>query len=235
MAAQYTEISLEDMERFLKRGFRALRPKQGIMRNEYYYDLNLGDSVAVRVWTSVKRGTAAGAGVGEDAIRVQMISAKTARPLMKGKAPIVKRTQNWKDSLQNRIEDVLEAYDEKEGYWEAAASGVPAPHSAIPEGEENVDTVEEETPPQRPVVTGPPPSDKQVGFASALLRKLGESGWEQYPFFRRFPFRNLPDGDDLRQQLNSRQVSALIEELLRLGFGRRYAAGELAYLMDDVE
>jgi hypothetical protein len=126
MAAQYTEVTLDDMEKFLKRGFRALRPKQAVQNGEYFYDLALSPNVAIRVWTSVRRGSSSGAGVGEDAIRVQLMGVPNKRPLMAGKAPIVKRTQGWRNTLQNKIEDLMESYDEREGYWEARAGGTPA-------------------------------------------------------------------------------------------------------------
>jgi len=116
MAAQFTEVTLEDMERFLKRAYRALRPKQGESRGEVYYDLNLSDNkIFIRVWTSIRPRSGTGAGVGQDAIRVTMIT-RAGKPLMpKGK--IVKRTQNWRNSLQGRIEELLETYEAKTGYW----------------------------------------------------------------------------------------------------------------------
>lgn len=123
MAAQYTEISLDEMETFLKRAFRALRPRQGVQRGEYYYDLKLSDHVVIRVWTSIQRGSQSGAGVGQDAIRIQLIGVQVDRPLMKGKAPIVKRTQGWKNSLQGKVEDLLETYEEKPDYWDSRGSG----------------------------------------------------------------------------------------------------------------
>ncbi len=121
MAAQFTEVTLDEMDRFLKRGWRTLRPKPASERGEVYYDLSLSDNVVIRVWTSIGASRSSGAGVGEDAIRVQLFSNKTRRPLMKGKAPIVKRTQGWKDNLQDRIEDYMEKYDEKEEAIEAGA------------------------------------------------------------------------------------------------------------------
>jgi hypothetical protein len=120
MAAQFTEITIEEMDKYLKRAFRALRPKQNQKHSEYYYDLTLGPFVGVRVWTSVTRA-GVGAGVGSDAIRIQLISLKDERPLEKGKAPIVKRTQGWKNSLQDRIEDCIEKYESNHEFWEGWA------------------------------------------------------------------------------------------------------------------
>jgi len=118
MAAQYIEITLEEMEKFLKRGFRALRPKQGQQRGEIYFDLHLGQFVGIRVWSSIRPHSGTGAEVGADAIRVQLISLKDQGPLEKGKAPIVKRTQGWRNGLQDRIEELAEKYEDNDEFWE---------------------------------------------------------------------------------------------------------------------
>lgn len=123
MAATFTEVSLEDMETFLKRAFRALRPKKGTDRGEIYFDLSLSPNVVVRVWTSIRPHSGTGAGVGEDAIRIQLMYTTTKRPLLTGKAPIVKRTQGWKSNLQDRVEDMIEKYEEKDEYWEERSGG----------------------------------------------------------------------------------------------------------------
>jgi len=122
MAAQFTEITLEEMEKFLKRGFRALHPERGNKLGEVYYDLKLGKFVGIRVWTSIRPHSGMGAEVGADAIRVQFVSLKDQGPLEKGKAPIVKRTQNWRDSLQDRIEELVEKYEDNDEFWEQWAA-----------------------------------------------------------------------------------------------------------------
>lgn len=119
MAAQYTVISLEEMTKFLTRGFHALNPKKSVERGEVIFDLFFSPRVGVRVWTSIPASGSSGAGVGQDAIRVQFFHFAKNRPLHKGKAPIVKRTQGWKDSLTDRIEELMEKYDDSEAYWEA--------------------------------------------------------------------------------------------------------------------
>ena len=124
MAATYTEITLEDMEKFLKRGFRALRPKQELKNGEIVYDLSLSGNVAIRIFTSIHRGSGMGAGKGSDSIKILLWGPKIRRPLTSGKAaPIVKRTEGWRNSLQSRIEDMMELYEEKEGYWESKGGG----------------------------------------------------------------------------------------------------------------
>lgn len=127
MSAQFTEITFDDMSKFILRSWRALRPKQGTEKREIYYDLALSDNVAIRIWTSIGVGRNTGADIGSDAIRIQLLAKKGGRswPLVQGKAPIVKRTQGWKNNLQDRVEDYIELYEEKEAVFEATATGNP--------------------------------------------------------------------------------------------------------------
>jgi hypothetical protein len=110
MAAQFTEVTLEDMRTFLKRAFHALEPqKEEVNRGEIVISLPLSERVAIKVFTSVHKGAEQAAGVGDDAIRVGIY--RDGRPLKSGKWPIVKRTQGWKDNLRERVEDMLEKSD----------------------------------------------------------------------------------------------------------------------------
>lgn len=119
MSAQYTSISVEDMQAFLGRAFRVMHPTPHDLRGEMVIDLALNDekTVGIRVWTSIPSGASHGAAVGADAIRVQFFNFGRGYPMEKGKAPIVKRTQGWRDNLKDRIEDVIEKYDDNEEYW----------------------------------------------------------------------------------------------------------------------
>ena len=121
-AAAFTPISIGDVEQFLHRAFRAMKPHPGpTIRGELTFDLHLSENVVVRIFTSVHQGSQAGADVGTDAVRIGLYSAKSGRPLKAGKLPIVKRTQNWRDNLRERIEDEIADYDDREGYWESRA------------------------------------------------------------------------------------------------------------------
>lgn len=112
----YVEVTLDDMDRFLKRGYRALRPKQGTARGEIYYDLDVSDrKIFIRVWTSIHPRSGTGAGVGEDAIRVAFVTAGNSG-LIKG-SKTVKRTGRWKSTLQEKIEELLEMYESQADYW----------------------------------------------------------------------------------------------------------------------
>jgi hypothetical protein len=168
---RYVEVTLDDMDLFLKRAFRALKPKKGESRGEVYYDLNLSDGeVLIRVWTSIRPRSQAGAGLGEDAIRVTMIT-KGGKPLMpKGK--IVMRTKNWKNALQDRIEDLHEVYEDKAEYWktrrrerDGEAPGRDDAESEVPR-QENV-----EGPRSGPKKTTPP-TTFEGGY-----RNLGGDQW----------------------------------------------------------
>jgi hypothetical protein len=123
MAAQFTSISIQDMQQFLGRSFRAMHPTAHNLRGEVVIDLALNDekTIGIRVWTSIPAGGTQGADVGTDAIRVQFFNFHGNHPLERGKAPIVKRTQNWRENLKDRIGDIMEKYQDQEEYWEARA------------------------------------------------------------------------------------------------------------------
>lgn len=196
MAATFTEISLEEMEKFLKRGFRILRPKKSTERGEIYFDLSLSPNVVVRVWTSIGASNSSAADAGADAIRVQLMSAKTRRPLMKGKAPIVKRTQGWKANLQERIEDLIETYEDKDEYWESRADPgwAPRPDSAPehdhspnhrPQEDDSHTDLDDRTPdPSQPVeeerkapVLDTPPRPRSPVDLKGTFTKLRNGDW----------------------------------------------------------
>lgn len=118
MAAMFTEVTLPEMDSFLRRAFRALKPKPNTWRGEVAYDLFLSDKVVVRVYTSISPSRGVGADIGSDAIRVGLYSTN-GRPLKSGKMPIVKRTQNWRDNLRERVEEAMEQYQLHEDEIEA--------------------------------------------------------------------------------------------------------------------
>ena len=118
--ATFTQITLREMDSYLKRAFRALRPVATVVRGEIAYDLYLNETktIGIRVMTSIGHGSEMAAEHGADAIRVGFFNYAGNHPLIAGKFPIVKRTQGWRDSLKDRIEDYMEMYEEKEDYWE---------------------------------------------------------------------------------------------------------------------
>lgn len=120
MAAVYTEVSLEDMDKLLKRAFYDMRPKRGSFSGSYYYDLKAGDNVAIRVWTSVSVSTGVSRGKQKSPMKVLLVSLKrNGFPLEK--ATVVKRTQKWRTTLQDLIEEKIEMYESKTDYWEHRA------------------------------------------------------------------------------------------------------------------
>jgi hypothetical protein len=116
--AEYTQVSLDEMDKFLRRTFRALRPKPGVEFRNVVYDLHLSPNVAIRVWTSIREGQEVVKDVGERPIKVQFVNLRTGRPLLEGKAAIVKRVKGWRDNLEDRVEELIEKYEENPSAWE---------------------------------------------------------------------------------------------------------------------
>lgn len=177
MAATFTEITAEDMEKFLKRGFRALRPKKALKNGEVVYDLNLSENVAIRIYTTIRPNSGLGAGKGSDSIKILLWGPKTQRPLTAGKAaPIVKRTEGWRNSLQNRIEDMMELYEEKEPYWEGKG-GAP---QQVDDRDTDLDDGEGQAPPPPPVDNGGPLygtfTKTRAGGWAAKIKGTGRPG-----------------------------------------------------------
>lgn len=221
MAAKFTEVTLEDMDRFLKRGFRALRPKASKERGEVYYDLHLSSNVVIRVWTSIGASSGAGADVGADAIRVQLYGKGSNRPLKKGKAPIVKRTQGWKDNLQDRIEDEIESYEDKESYWESRATGE-RPAEVREEAPLTPSSISDPSPTDTTVNNSPDaPTDKQIRYVQVLLRGLTHNDWVSQRMNLRFKMDSVPGERELRG-MSKKMVSLLIDVLKDSGYGRRF-------------
>lgn len=114
---QFVQFSLEEMAKFLTRSYHALKPEKGADRGEIFYDLSLSDKVAIRVWTSIGVGYSTARPMGGDAIKVQLRQKGPSGKILYQGA-IVKRTQGWKDSLQDRISETMEEYDSNEAFYD---------------------------------------------------------------------------------------------------------------------
>ncbi len=116
-AATFVPVALEDMEKVINRGFRALRPKRVVSPyREYQYfltpDLEQPQYV-IRINSSIFAGSAEARDNGEDSIRIVLLDTKRDKPLMDGRYQRVHRTMNWRDNLRSRIEDALEEFEDK--------------------------------------------------------------------------------------------------------------------------
>jgi len=176
---RYVEVTLEEMASFLKRAFRALRPKRGESRGEVYFDLNLSDDeVIIRVWSSINPRRGTGAGVGEDAIRVTLITKGGKALMPKGK--IVMRTKNWRNALQDRVEELHELYESKAEYWKHKRrerdEGVSSPRDTLPSMEP--DTESPDGPPsRRSLPPGPGLKHEEPDTFEGEYRSLPGGGW----------------------------------------------------------
>jgi hypothetical protein len=139
-------VSLDDIDKLLKRSFHSMRPKRGEYGGAYYYDLGISDNVAIRVYTSVLVRSEMSRGSESKPMSVTLVAPKLKRRLESGKLPIAKRTQNWRTTLLDLIEDKIELYEEKEQYWEGrAGGGAPDPEKgAVEDDDADLDLVVDE-------------------------------------------------------------------------------------------
>ncbi len=172
MAARYTEVTLEDMTRALKRRFRSYRPRQSTVQREVVFDLKIDDHVAVRVWSSIVPGRDVGKGVGQDAIRIQLVSLQKGVPLQRGKAPIVKRTQNWAENLERRVNEAVLVYNDSADFW----AGLARKKDGVQQVVREEATPPEGDAPKKPRYAPPDVSDKQVNLLVRLIRPVRRAG-----------------------------------------------------------
>jgi len=118
--AVYTEASLQEWDTFFKRAFHALHPRQGNSMGEVTYDLFLTPKIGIRVRTTVPTEGAQTRKSGADVIQMIMYDFGKNRPIMPRNMILkVKRTQNWRDGVRDRIEKYMEMFDEHEEDIEA--------------------------------------------------------------------------------------------------------------------
>ena len=100
MAAEYQNISAEDMESFMVHiGFQQANP--GHPCKETVYEAPYGDGFRIRVYSTIVRGS--GRDVGGDAIRVCCVNENND---LFHSTKRVHRTQNWRRNLLNRIDSI---------------------------------------------------------------------------------------------------------------------------------
>lgn len=248
MAAVYTEVTLEEIEKFLKRSFRASRPRRGVRNGEIIFELALGDAVGIRVQTSIRAGGSVSRSVGKDTIMAGLISLKDKGPLSGDDFLVVKRTQNWRDGLKDRIETLMEKYHDKLEFWEDWASTRQRrddPAKAMRQQEEEArrdpDEDDNDGEPRRPLTpppaqVQPPPkrfdpsrmvgdiTDKQFNWLSNLLRGMTPAKWDAIDGTRKTELPTYPKNKGELRGITKGQASALIDLLYTPKL--RYAAWE---------
>lgn len=131
---RYVEITKDEMEKFIKNSYRPYRPKPGRVGDMLTYTLRLGPNVGLKIHTSVTIGRTEARGLGDESIEVFLVSLKLAgrreylmtRATLKSKGIVlVMRTRNWRSALDDRVDKLIDIYEENEEYWEqrAAAQG----------------------------------------------------------------------------------------------------------------
>jgi hypothetical protein len=115
----FVQMSYSDIKTYLTRAWSGFRQRELVIRGERAIAVlfDEGGHIGALVFTSVGAGAETAAGKGADAIRVGFYNFKNNKPLMTGKFPIVKRTTGWKDSLDDRIQEHMDSYLDKEAYW----------------------------------------------------------------------------------------------------------------------
>lgn len=195
MPRGYVGVTREEMDKFLRRTFRALRPTPNDRGGELIYTLRLSQNVGIKVLTSIAAGGQSGASSGEDAIRVIFISLKRPYPRdsLMGKARSkevgksrVHRTENWRTNLKKLVQLFIQKYHEKLDYWEHRATA----------DLDNPDA----------------PSEKQIAYTLQLIREAPVSNWGGLGIEA---VVEKPTADSL-SQMDKKDVSRLIEKLKEL-------------------
>ncbi len=110
--ATFVGFTYEEFNKYMGRAFRALRPKPVDRGGEISYVLTITDRFVVIVQSSIHKGYDTAAQSGTDPIRVgwgYLDQGGKFRPLV-AKFEIVKRTENWRDNLEDRVNDFVSEY-----------------------------------------------------------------------------------------------------------------------------
>lgn len=117
MPATYTRITLDDMRATLKaeRGWKEDTDFEYGTPREYVFtrDLTTLPGFRIKVYTSISKSNAHSRDKGRDAIRVVAIRKVGNEWRGLAKASRVHRTQNWRDNLMARIEQVFSLCKER--------------------------------------------------------------------------------------------------------------------------
>jgi len=248
MAARFVEVTLEEMERALKRRFRAYRPRKSTAAGKSgdymnVFDLKIDDHVAIRVWSSIPVARGKGRGVGEDSIKVQMVSLQKKFSLQskKNRAIIVQRSRNWADNLEKRITQLQLLYNESADFWSNLAmqrDGIKPPDPRDEPMPEPTPGPPEDVVSEKPRYAGPPVSEAQMKYLVSLIITARDAGlWDSYAKDYGLPEGYITKGA-LKEVLSggrdgsaSKLISALIKATK--GLGRRYATTEEALGLND--
>ena len=117
MAAEYTEISLAEMNDFMRfNGFALVgvdkTTHEALWGHEHQYDYTHADTgLTVRMFSTIDKRDGAGRRSGGDAIRLILLRPD-GKPMRGSKFTRVHRVKNWRKNLLARIDYIMERLDD---------------------------------------------------------------------------------------------------------------------------
>lgn len=110
-------ITFEEFQKYVTRAFRAFRPQHVVLDTQHAWILSLSPRIKVAIHSSIY-ASGMSAPSGTQPIKVGFMFAKGTTPgaalaPLHGKESwaIVKRTDNWRDNLEDRVNDCIEKYE----------------------------------------------------------------------------------------------------------------------------
>jgi len=117
--ATYTKFTLDELDQFLRRSFRALKPVRKEGTTDYFYDLYLSQGIKIQVWTSIYKGDTEVKGTRRPPMKIVFVGRRGRIGPPKSDEIVVLRVRGWKDNLRERIEELVELYHVDPDGWDA--------------------------------------------------------------------------------------------------------------------
>ena len=113
--ATYTQATIEEWDSFVNRTFHALHPKRGAIHGEIVFDLYLTQRVGIQIRTTVPTEGGETRKAGADIIQLMLMDfGRNKIMITRDMIQKVKRTKNWRDGVVDRVENLVELFDEHE-------------------------------------------------------------------------------------------------------------------------
>lgn len=116
-ASTYTPFTLLELDQFIKRTFRGLRPVRREGSSDYFYDLYLSPSMKVQIWTSIYKGEDSVKDKTRPPMKVIFMGRRQGR--LNPEDIRVLRVEKWRDNLRKRVEEFMELYHNDPDGWDS--------------------------------------------------------------------------------------------------------------------